>query len=897
MTMTMKNKFTRSLLSSALLLATTQVFADGIVPNGSGVYFYAWTANEYCGQTGSTLNGQSFSGPCPETWTDTVKNINAQVPSTADKAMIKYIYLDSIQFNFSHSDAPLTQTIFKVGGCTDGDDITFCVSSNGLTYADPSNQNGPDAVDQLAKDLPNSASNSYYIMPMISDARDKGLMNMSQNQLYSLAYSLACIVNPAATAPSWTNGFAGPANCGAVLNSNLNLKTADANISGLAFDVENPDFSGRHYTQASGTPGPVDQTSASDFYGALQTAIGTSAGTKYIMVSRGPGGLMETNDGNQATPGMPTFGEVLGGPTGLNNNAGPKFIFSPQIYDLCDGMGNTTTSWACPIQMPFNFNTQPFTAIPSNIQKLPSYDATTWQAPISGAAYNNYQFFQAIPASPMPGSTPLAENPTTAKPGPVALTWTLFFPNGKSPYDDPLNDVPIKDMSMAYLFQAELNGKSFNSDTDISPTNVPVQLTISGGASSQIWEHVNLYNVDPGVINPVQDLPNLITPANSYNTVDFYRYPTQFDASLDVPSTNSNIAFTPSMIYTNKQFCQYENPNGSSGATIPHCISYKNPYGETVASYAAAFFTTLQYALNQNISGQSIFSGVAMYPFTPYGYFDKACAYDANTNPNACHAGFFPEVPDGLVNGQKPETSFWKTYIGQFANQSTGGGVINTTPETLLSLNSNTDGSPAYYINNGGTATVSFIAKTYPTGTPNPNISSYRANLIDATGTIVATGTSSTSPITINNAPGGNYTLQLQALASNGGVITEVEAAANNGGTPPAPQIGLTDVAVSGSPTSTSYTLSWTLNCSSSATLPPGFLAVSQLYVSGNNSPLSRLTQWIASPVCGQTYQSTFSASKGTLPSTATQASLALQQAGTFQNIAPPQYVAITIPS
>lgn len=860
MTMTMKNKFTRSLLSSALLLATTQVFADAstsIVPYGSGVYFYAWNANEYCGMTPSNP-----SGACPEKWTDTVKNINAQVPANADKAMIKYIYLDSITFNWNHAAGGLTghSNTFTVGGCgtESSDDITFCSTSGGLTYSTMPTSDGNKAVDQLATDM----GPGYYIMPMISDARDQALMSMNQQQLQGLAQALAGIVN------------------------------GDANISGLAFDVENPDFSGRHF---SGTF--TDPNSASHFYSALQTAIGTSA-TKYIMVSRGPGGLMETNDGKQASAGMPTFGATL---SLLNGKSGPKFIFSPQIYDLCDGMGNTTTSWACPIQMPFNFNTQPFTSIPTNITKLPTYDST-WQPPISGAAYNNYQFFQAIPASPMPGSTPLTENPTTAKPGPVALTWTLFFPNGKSPYDDPLNDVPIKDMSMAYLFQAELNGKSFNSDTDISPTNVPVQLTISGGASSQIWEHVNLYNVDPGVINPVQDLPNLITPANPYTTVDFYRYPTQFDASLDVPSSNSNIAFTPSMLYTNKQFCQYENPNGSSGATIPNCISYKNPYGETVASYAAAFFTTLQYALNQNTSGQSIFSGVAMYPFTPYGYFDKACAYDANTNPNACHAGFFPEVPDGLVNGQKPETSFWKTYIGQFANQSTAGNTT-PTPEILLSLNANTDGSPAYYINNGGTATVNFTTRQYPaTGTPTVIPNSYRANLIDATGVIVASssdngGSCTFNSCTIPNAPGGNYTLQLQALASNGGVITEVEAAANNGGTPPVPQIGLTSVAVSGSPTSTSYTLSWTLNCSSSATLPPGFLAVSQLYVSGNNSPLSRLTQWIASPVCGQTYQSTFSASKGTLPSTATQASLALQQAGTFQNIAPPQYVAITIPS
>ncbi len=907
----MRIKFTRSLLSSALLLASTQIFAatpTPIVPYGSGVYFYAWNANEYCGVTPSNP-----SGACPEKWTDTVKNINAQIPAGADKAQIKYIYLDSITFNWNHSPTGLTGhgNSFSVGGCdaTPTPDITFCSNSGGLNYSTTPASDGNTAVDQLANDM----VSGYYIMPMISDARDQALMSMTQAQLQGLATALASIVN------------------------------GDSNISGIAFDVENPDFSGRHY------PGTFeDPNSASDFYKALQTAIGTS-GTKFIMVSRGPGGLLETNDGNQATAGLTTFGETL---STLNKNAGPKFIFSPQIYDLCDGMGNTTTSWACPIQTPFDLGMDA-KGLASPISGLGK--------PIAGAYYNNYEFLQPIPNTPIPGSTPTAENTETS----LTLSWPLFFPDGKaqdqynSLYTNPLNDLPIKSMSMPYLFKAELEGKSFAPDISatsstftpgsspagydtgvisstqypasnmtntnpISPPYVPVQLTISGGASSQIWEHVNLYNVDSGPVSSV-NFPNLPSTTNpKYPTVDYYRYPTQFDSSLDVQgdyrggNTFNNydanwgyfmtqsyyaIPFTPNMIYTNKQFCQYENPNGSSGATIPNCISYKNPYGETVASYANALFTTLQYALaNDSAKGatqtNAPFYGVAMYPFTPYGYFDKACAYDATNNPFPCHAGFFPEIPDGLVNGQKPETSFWKTYIGQFANQWTGSstGTIptaqsnstttadTTAPETLLSLSQN------YYANNNGTATVNFSVSQYPaTGTPSTNVNSYRAKLVDATGAVVASsdqgGSCNSTSCTIPSAPGGNYTLELQALDANGGVITEVDAAANGGGTPPVPAYSIDGLKILRTPSKMSYTLTWTLHCT---TPPSGVVAMSQLYLS-NGNPAANSISTISPLACGQE-SATFTPNNSKYPFSpqSKTVSLYVVNGKTLQSITPP---------
>ncbi len=995
-------KFTRSLLSSALLLATTQVFATQLVPYGSGVYFYSWTANEYC-STDTSINP---TGSCPEKWTDTVKNINAQLPTdpttgaiTADKAQIKYIYLDSIQFNFSHADAPLSQSIFKVGGCGDTADITYCVNSGGLTYASPNNQNGPDAVKQLATELGMPAS-TYYIMPMISDARDKGIMNMSSGQLQSLAFSLACIVNPSASVPNpWLSNLdqspftGGPTSCKDVFMGSMTNYSAQ-NISGLAFDVENPDFSGRHYIQANGTLGPVDQNSASDFYSTLQQSIGAMTPAKYIMFSRGPGGLLETNDGQQAgtvlspTTGLPislpTFGEILGGnpngmsytpavTTGLNQNPGPKFIFSPQIYDLCDGLGNTTTSWACPLAAPIDPGMDYQNG--ANSVATPAIDAVkgseNWgkqnaasksgalRGPVAGAYYNNYLFLQAIPNSPMPGSTSTLLSPNST---PLNLSWVLFFPDGNpqdkyySLYNNPLNDVTVQAMSMPYLFKSELEGKSFmpvitvsgvtsgvisttqyplssmTNTNPISPPDVPVQLTISGGASSQIWEHVNLYNVDAGLITPNSTLPNTITPTTSGATIDYYRYPTQFDTTgkyeqpdlfpnpdyiTDVNNGDSvitqyySIPFTPSMIYTNKQFCQYENPNGSSGGTIPNCISYKNPYGETVAAYADSFFTTLQYALANDSAAASTqtsapFYGVAMYPFTPYGYFDQACTASA-TNLNPCKAGFFPEAPDGLVNGQKPQTSFWKIYVGKFGNQWTGAstGTIptaqangGTTPfapasETLITL-------PAgYYSNSGGTATVNFNVSTYPAGTTtDSNINSYRARLVDATGMVVASsdqgGSCSTTSCTITNAPGGNYTLEVQALASNGGVITEVDAAAMSPGAPPVPssQAAITiQNATYVSPTS--YTITWILNCS--GTTPPKNLSssISTAAVTGPGPRTSLSMVSGTEKTCGASSTETFSTYGGYNVAVGSQVSVFLVD-DQFQALTTPQTAPLT---
>jgi len=816
----MKTKFTRSLLSSALLLASTQVFANSapIVPYGGGAFFYAWNANAYCDPT---------QGNCPEKWTDIIKNINAQVPSTADIAKLKYIYLDSITLNSSNFPPSSNLSLpFMVGGCNDPSaSIQFCSTAGGLPYV-KNGKNiivGPAAVQALALALGSSPSNPYYIMPIVSDSFDDNLANLTQGQFQSLAFSLACIVNPSA---SNKNSGSGAANCRNVFMASLASNYSAQNISGLGFDIENPDLSGHH----SDTPF-ADQSSATDFYTALQADISSNDSNPMIMISRGPGGLKETGTGTAYA----TTGDLL---DALNTNSlSTKFIFSPQIYDLCDGMGNSTTSWACPVTTPF--------------------DSTP-----DGSAKNNYgeyTLFQPIPSAPIAGI------------------------DGVSSWDDETkSDIPFKDMSMSYLFKSEIMNKSLAS----SYPNVPVQLTISGGGSSQIWSRVNLYNIN--FADP--------TASSTSTAPDYYLAP------VANYSSSAAVNFQPSMLYGDKQACQAENADGSIGATIPNCMSYNNPYGESVSSYATSLISTLQYTLTSNTSAP--FYGLVMYPFTPYGYFDVNCPAKTAHRGMQC-AGFLPEIPDGLVNGQKPVTSFWKTYIGQFANQAIGSSskTASTNKEILLTL-SNTP--TPYYVLNAGAATINFQVSTYPSGGGTSAIQSYKANLIDATGHIVATGTANNSPIQINNAPGGNYTLEIQALDANGGVMTEVDAAANGGGTVPAPQIGLKNVNVFGAPTSTSYTLSWTLNCSSSATPPPGFssatpppgfLAVSQLYASGNSSPLTRITQWIGSPECGHTYQSTFSLSKGNFSTSATQASLILQEAGTFQNIAPPAYAPITIPS
>ena len=101
--------------------------------------------------------------------------------------------------------------------------------------------------------------------------------------------------------------------------------------------------------------------------------------------------------------------------------------------------------------------------------------------------------------------------------------------------------------------------------------------------------------------------------------------------------------------------------------------------------------------------------------------------------------------------------------------------------------------------------------------------------------------------------------------------------------------LSISKLSVESGATGSSYTLDWTLNCTNPPTA--GFLATSQLYNSGNSAPLTRLTSWIdptKTPItCGSSNTTTFTLSRGSWPS-ATQVSLTLQQAGTFQNITQP---------
>jgi len=808
----MKFKSTPALISSILFLlasSSSTVFADAPPAQaiGSGVFFYAWNANGHC----STDTSTNPTGKCPELWTDIIKNINAQIPASADRAKIKFIYLDSVSLNLPAP--PISKTIFTVGGCDDGAsaDVVFCTRSAGLTYSSPQAESGYQAVSELNTVLNTASVPGYYIIPTISASGDANLESLSADQLKSLAYSLACIVNSDATPPSsFSNGFSGPTKCQDVFQYPKDLPRPPAAntaspISGLGFDIESPDLSNSKN---------ADPQSAADFYTALQSAMGASSPSspKFIMVSRGPNGLNENQNGT-------IFGTLL---NTLNANANlPTFIFGPQIYDLCDGFG----TWACPADLPYNSSA-------------------------NGSTYGSSLLFDPIPSSANDGT-----NWNTVISGEGGLYFTELF--GPHPFYSSLN----KNLGTTY-------------------PNIPVQPVISAGGSSQIWDHSNLYNIDFSSSNPTDNL---------------------FLNSSNADDTSPPVNFQPFMIYENKHACQAENPDGSLGATIPDCVSYPNPYSASIGSYASKFFTSLQYAL---IGGNtsSVFAGLTFYPFTPYGFWDGASKYNTDS-PKKDAQGFFPEIPDGLVNGQKPQISFWDAYLNQFANQWIGSSTGTIPTQASIPASKLFITLPAGYYtlnpgsgNNLGTATVLFNTATYPKG-PIPSISNYRANLIDAIGQIIATGTSPTSPISIPNAPGGNYKLEVQALDQNGSVLASTEAAAEGAGLPPVLQIALSQVALSGTPTSSSYTLSWTLSCNSIATPPAGFLAVSQLYTAGNSAPLTRLTQWIASPVCGQTYSSSFTLSKGSFPTTATQASLVLQQAGTFQNITTTTYVPITIPS
>ncbi len=776
-------KSTQTLLSLALFLTSTAAFATlPAIDMGSGVYFYAWNANAHCSTTNTITNP---TGRCPELWTDTIKNINAQVPASSNRAQIKFVYLDSVTLNLPA--APITKTIFTVGGCSDSTDIVFCSRSGGLTYSDPQSESGYQAVS----DLNTALGSSYYVMPMVSAAGDTSLESLNANQLESLAYSLACIVNPNATPPAGlTNG---PSACSAVLTgTSLNPTNLTPTISGLAFDIEGPDLSSHKN---------ADPYSAGDFYGAVQTAIGASSSQnpKFIMVSRGPNGLNEAQDGNkidnptQAQISL-TFGTVL---NTLNQNSNlVTFIFSPQIYDLCDGMG----TWACPVTTPY---TPTGTSTPTYAQSL---------------------FLQPIPADTADGNG-----------------WDA-------------NDILFQKFSAPYQFFNQLNGHSI--PTPALYPNVPVQPSISAGASSQIWSHVNLYNAD--------------------STKDPFL--------LGVPVySGAPVSFQPSMIYQNKKACQAENADGTLGATIPNCVTYPNPYGETIASYASTLFATLQNSLSANNSS-SVFSGVTLYPFTPYGFFDNACA-----SKTVLCQGYFPEAPDGLVNGQKPQISFWKIYLNQFADQWIGStsGTIPTqttlaTPALFLTFP-----TTGYYSLNSGTATINFGTATYPTGGNINNISGYRANLIDAIGNTVASGTCASSTCTqiqISNAPGGNYVLEVQALDLNNHVIASTEAAANAPGAPSAPQISI-NIQNAKYINSTSYSVTWQLNCTTS---PANLSSISTAAVTGPGPRTSLSMVAGADRNCGRSVTEIFNTYAGYTVSPGAQVSVFLVNSQ-FQAISAPQ--------
>ncbi len=827
--MKLAHTFNFSLLTSALLLITsTSAFATPPTSVqaaiGSGVFFYAWNANGHC-STDTSINP---TGKCPTLWTDTIKNINAQVPASADRAKIKFIYLDSVAFNF-HATNPsgdgktyvTPNKTFTVGGCGDEKtaDIIFCSRSAGLTYSNPQVESDPQAVSELNQILgPN-----YYILPTVSDSGSLTLL--TAGQIESVAYSLACIVNPNAPLnsfswgawPSYATGTP-PTSCSQILTgANLNPQNLTPIISGLGFDIE-PDLSGKSNTG--------DVNSAQDFYQNLQTFMGASSPTHplFIMDSRGPNGLNENQNGT-------TFGTLLNTLNGNTNLA--TFIFAPQIYDLCDGFG----TWACPVTNPF--------ANPNNN----SYAANI--------------LAQAIPASQIDGKK----------------TWD-YDPNGTHNG----NDILFPELSASYQFYSALNGHSIPTSTQYP--NIPVQLMISGGGSSQIWSHANLYNADFSTFNPAGD--QFLTGVNAVSVAP--------------------ISFQPFMIYENKRACQAENPDGSLGATIPNCVTYPNPYFESLASYANTLFSSLQYAVSTNNSS-SVFSGIALYPFTPYGFWDNASIPNPD-NKKLHFLGYFPEIPDGLINGQKPQISFWDTYLNQFANQWIGSstGTIPAQTDTPASKLFITLPANYYTLNPGsgntlGTATVAVNTATYPnnSGLIN-NIAGYKANLIDAIGQIVATGScyvtspingittpctagpNSTESISIPNAPGGNYKLEVQALDSNGNVIASTEAAAEGAGLPPVPAYWIDGLKVVGTPTSSSYTLSWTLHCT---TPPTGVVAMSQLYLS-NGTPTSNSISLIASTTCGSE-SATFVPNNSKYPfsTQSTRVSLYVVNGKTLQSIAP----------
>jgi len=182
---------------------------------------------------------------------------------------------------------------------------------------------------------------------------------------------------------------------------------------------------------------------------------------------------------------------------------------------------------------------------------------------------------------------------------------------------------------------------------------------------------------------------------------------------------------------------------------------------------------------------------------------------------------------------------------------------------------------------------------------------------IDPTKTPISCGSTNTTTFTLSKGTFPSAT-QISLVLQSGGTFENMTApvflniASNSmgGGANPVWQdvfnytqpVSISNLVLESRENSSSYTLDWTLNCAT----PPsaGFLATSQLYNNGIDSPLTRLTHWIdptKTPIsCGSPNKTTFALSKGIFPS-ADKVSLVLQSGGTFNNMSAPVSIPFSI--
>lgn len=437
--------------------------------------------------------------------------------------------------------------------------------------------------------------------------------------------------------------------------------------------------------------------------------------------------------------------------------------------------------------------------------------------------------------------------------------------------------------SMAYNYVT--NGNSFTGSNPI--TQLPIQSYCNIDITNTLYNNSVLMGILPA------------GKGNGDFTQIMQTYGSHFQ--LAVPSEGSAENYTAQIIY-NPSCSQVDESAADNKGDAPLPIgkaTNADPYGavlgttvcpkptgnmvNTIPGLPSNFTanTTVPNDIASLMSSSTLSSTDKLNAIMPYLYELKSLNYYIGEDTNCASQSFSQTIPN-----ETPAQAC--RYILFLANPNNEG---NTTAKTYVPSSGATPSQDAYI------QSVLDFAQGKNTDFPQGNI---------------ALGTPATNP---SNLGLGLYALSSEdvtgclpdeshPLKPNCILALPITTMLNDptGGTipPVGAKYWVSNLQISANPTGASaYTLNWTLSCQNDqippATSPsePGIFAVSQLYNSSSDAPLSRLTQWISNPKCGQTYSSQFSLSKGTFP-TVTNASLALAEGGTFQNLSPISMINVT---